>query len=181
MRHIAQVAIFSQVDHVMAVLGAFQIRILKELRDLDMTIVKSIHWFRGIGVSLKSGIEACLERDPETRGILVMMCDQPFITEDYLDRMVRAFQDHRIVASRYADSVGTPLLLHRDFAKEILASYEHLGPRDILERYSSEVYAIDFLPGSVDINTPGDLIHLRPELPYFERKNEETPPENSIV
>jgi molybdenum cofactor cytidylyltransferase len=159
-RHVAQVALFSQADFVIAVLGAFQLRIRKEIQFLDIDVVRNIFWFRGLGASIKAGIHAAIERDPDIQGFLLMQCDQPLISEDYLDSMIAQFAHSKIIASGYGGSFGVPSLIHRDYANELLALDDSACAKEFLDRHKDEVNVLEFDAGELDVDTPSDLIKL---------------------
>lgn len=155
-------ALFSQCEWVMVIIGAFHLRVRRELRYLDVDVVRSSLWHRGMGATLKSGVEFAMSSQPELDGFLFLLCDQPFLSEDHIDDMVKAFNDgHRLVASRFADTFGVPALIGKEYAEELLAMDDKQGAKHFLTKYTTSLKLIDFNGGEVDVDTPSDVEALR--------------------
>ncbi len=161
-RFVAQVAIYSQVNTVAVILGAFQIRIRREVQHLDITTLKCLTWYRGMGATLKSGLSQVVEEFPQTEGFLLLLCDQPLISEDHIDALCAAFRrgKSKIIASRYSDTLGVPAIIHRDFLSELMELDDKSGAKQFLASHEQVVHAIDFVGGEIDVDTPLDLAKL---------------------
>lgn len=170
LRHAAQTAVTSACGPVVVVLGAGaaarQLRF--ELVDLAVAVVENAGWKQGISSSIRAGLEA-LERASPTEAVLLMTCDQPYVTAALLAGMVAAFHETHppAVACEYAGTVGVPALFDRSLFAELRALEHDQGAKRILERHLPKIVRIPFAAGAVDIDTPEDVQKLsgdhRPE------------------
>jgi len=88
LRHAAMSALYSQCYKVVVVIGAFHMRVRKEVKHLDVACVRNSLWHRGIGASIKTGIEYFLKKEPKLDAFLFLLCDQPFVSEDHLSSCI---------------------------------------------------------------------------------------------
>ncbi len=75
-RRSAQAAIDAGCSPVIVVLGCERKKIASELRDLPVEIVSNEHWERGLGNSLRLGVEAAADCD----ALVILVCDQPHVS-----------------------------------------------------------------------------------------------------
>src|SRR6185295_17934563 len=76
-------------DAVIAVLGAFRDEVEAQLAPRELLIASNSQWREGIGTSLAAGVA----RLPAScDGVLVLLCDQPRVTQDDLRALVAAWR-----------------------------------------------------------------------------------------
>jgi len=120
--------------------------------------VETIHnpdWREGMGTSIRAG----LTRLPEpAAGVLLMLCDQPAVTDADLDRLVTAWRDlpHTIAAARYAHSLGVPAVFPRSYRQRLRGLSGAGGAKQLILAADS-VSAVDMPGAAVDIDTPEQL------------------------
>ena len=162
LRHAAQTAVAARCGPVVVVLGAAatakQFRF--ELVDLDVTVVENHKWKEGMSSSIRAGIEALEAGSPEA--VLLMTCDQPYVTAAVLQQLVAAFhKDHPpAVACAYAGTIGVPALFDHSLFGELKGLEHDQGAKRVLERHLSRIGSIPFEQGAVDIDTPEDVPKL---------------------
>jgi molybdenum cofactor cytidylyltransferase len=142
---------------VFVVLGFEAERMRAELEGLGATAVVNDLWAEGMGSSLVRGMEAVCATSPA--GVLVLVCDQPNLTLDHLQRLI-AEQDtdeRRITASAYRDRSGVPAVFGREFFGELLTIEGDRGAREVIGRYGEQVRAIVWPEGELDVDRPEDL------------------------
>lgn len=151
---------------VLAVLGAHGERIRT---DVDFERLGSLYgaapvlhsgWEEGVGSSIRAAMERVGERAPDSRGILIMGCDQPRLTAAHLRAMLETFGAQTapvMVASAYAGVEGIPAIFPCESFAELCALRGDEGARSVLKRARWPVIALAFPGGEVDIDLPGDL------------------------
>ena len=138
---------------VVVIAGREQEMIGLELLGLPVTIVPNDDWERGIGSSVRCGLEAL----PECDGV-IMTCDQPKVDDCVVHRLISAYEatGKPIVACAYAETLGVPALFARRIFEELRLLSDDQGAKSIILRHRAEVEAIDFPEGAIDIDTPAD-------------------------
>ena len=118
----SKAAVGAGAERIVVVLGA-DAEVHKEIiKDLPVTVVYNPDWKKGMGNSLKAGLKQVLKIAPETEAIVVMVCDQPSLTNQHLIHLIQQYNTTKnmIVASAYSGTVGVPALFHKSlFCKHI--------------------------------------------------------------
>lgn len=156
LRHLAEISIASLCDPVVVVLGASVHQTRAEIEDLPLQIVENQHWQSGMGTSICTGLTALLEQKPTLNAVLILVCDQPFVSTDLIDQLVIAYQstNYQIVATTYLETVGVPALLSDRYFSELLKLDSDTGARQIIQQHLHETYTISFPKGAIDLDTP---------------------------
>jgi molybdenum cofactor cytidylyltransferase len=89
-RRAASVAVEAGCRPVVVVTGAHAVATREALSGLDVQEAKNQEWPSGISSSIRVGVEAVGRTSPSTAAILLMLCDQPFVTQELLARIVAA-------------------------------------------------------------------------------------------
>jgi len=147
---------------VLVVLGANADAHQKVIADLKTSVVTNHNWQSGMGSSLKTGLNSLLHANAELQAVMILVCDQPFLTETHLQKLISEFQKQpqAIIASAYANVVGVPAIFKKDFFSELLQLPDDAGARKIIQQFADQVYAIHFEGGEIDIDIPQDLLRL---------------------
>lgn len=145
--------------HVVVVLGAHADIHKKIITHLPVEILTHAEWEKGMGSSLKKGLRHIITSRPETNAVVVMVCDQPFITSAHLVALRDTHKkDHyQIVASQYENTIGVPALFDRTLFSSMLEIKDSQGAKVIIERQATSISTIDWTEGRFDIDTPEDL------------------------
>ncbi len=157
-----QTALESECRPIVVVLGA-QIDVLKnEIKDFDVQLAENADWKKGMSSSLKTGLEKILEINNQINGILIMVCDQPFVSAELINRLMEDFKntENLIVASRYAETLGVPALFDKQFFPRLLELDNSGGAKEIIQQFQNETVAVPFEKGNFDIDTPDDYLKL---------------------
>jgi len=152
-------ALNANYTHVLVVLGAHADQHRKTIAHLPVEIHIHNEWEKGMGSSLKIGLQRIIKYRPETNGIVVMVCDQPLITPVHLASLRNAYKnsDYKIVASGYNNVTGVPALFDRSLFPLLLEIKDTQGARVIIDSHIESVSTIDWAEGYLDIDTPEDL------------------------
>jgi molybdenum cofactor cytidylyltransferase len=158
LRHLAKISIASMCDPIAVVLGANAQQIRTEVEDLPLQIVDNLHWRSGMGTSVSKGLAALLEWHPTLNAVLILVCDQPFVTTALIDRLVITYQSdsHQIVATTYLNTIGVPVLFSDRYFPELLQLNSDTGARKIVQKHLHETHTIAFPQGAIDLDTPDE-------------------------
>ena len=159
LRRATETACASSCAPCVVVLGANATRLTEEIADLPVQICVNTNWQEGMGTSLKYGAEAL---PPSLTGVSVMLCDQPLLTTEHLERLVqrhREYQD-KIIASDYGERLGVPCLFPAAFFPELLQLSGDEGARQMLRRHTEAVQRVPFPEGAWDVDTVADWQRL---------------------
>ncbi|NEQ27068.1 MAG: nucleotidyltransferase family protein, partial [Microcoleus sp. SIO2G3] len=103
LRHTAEVAIASCCHPIAVVLGAQIDRIAPEVNELDLHVVENKQWAEGMGTSIQAGLTTLTAIEPNLSAVMLLLCDQPFVSADLLNQIVEAYcsTGRAIVACEY--------------------------------------------------------------------------------
>lgn len=158
-RRAAGAAIDAGCWPVVVVSGAAHERVERELEPLAVHVRHNENWGQGIGSSIRIGAESALDLCPSLDALLVMVCDQPFVTAELLAALIDAgsASPARAVACAYGDAFGVPVLFRRKHFTALAALGDEQGAKSLLSALGSELVVIPFPEGKVDIDTPADV------------------------
>ena len=149
---------------VVVVAGSEHHRIEEELADFEVVVHHHAQWQRGIGSSLRAGVAHALLLTPSLEALVLMVCDQPFVTAEILTSLIAAHAASRLAAAAcaYSDTLGVPALFDRSLFPRLTALPDKHGARHLLRAISGEITQVHFPQGIVDIDTPVDFrFHLQ--------------------
>jgi molybdenum cofactor cytidylyltransferase len=156
--HMIEVALASQCQPIIVVLGAYADRIESEINHFPIQIVRNSSWAEGMGVSIQIGVKAVCARLEAPEAVILMLCDQPLISAQLLDRLILKYQTSGkpIIASTYADTIGVPALFSRALYAELISLKSSAGAKQVMLQHYSDVETIAFPEGAIDLDTPID-------------------------
>ncbi|MGI9307818.1 MAG: nucleotidyltransferase family protein [Gammaproteobacteria bacterium] len=140
------------------VIGAHAAQVAGELQDLDVELVHNANWQTGIASSVRAGLAAL----PETAdGVLICLCDQPFVTRDELRALADLWSGdpNKIVASEYAGTIGVPAVFPSRLFPELAALKGDSGAKKVIDREVGKV-SVPLPAAAVDIDKPEDIMLL---------------------
>lgn len=156
--HAVTIALGARPASVIVVLGANESAHRLALKSFPVDIVSNPRWESGMGSSLKAGLDHIKKNKPHQGGVVVMVCDQPFLTPEHLRSLVAksAQNGKTIVATKYAGILGVPVF----FANEALSFLEGIddreGARKIVQENPQLTDFVAFEEGKIDLDTPDD-------------------------
>jgi molybdenum cofactor cytidylyltransferase len=148
---------------VLAVVGAQSDMICRVIGESGAVVVENADWQQGISTSIHAGIRSLEEHAPDSRGVLLLGCDQPRLEMKHLRDLIDAFNAHdgaAIVASAYAGIQGVPAVFPRATLPGLLALRGDRGARALIASAPCAVIAVPFDGGEIDIDLPGDLAQI---------------------
>lgn len=154
----ARVAREAGCSPVVVVVGDERELIAVELRAFGALLPHHPEWRLGIGSSIRAGVGHALAEAPALEAVVVMVCDQPFVSAAILTALIaaRAETHQRAAACLYSGSVGVPAIFDRSLFPLLTTLPDAQGAKSILAARSGAVAGVEFPQGSIDIDTPDD-------------------------
>jgi molybdenum cofactor cytidylyltransferase len=155
-------ALATTSPHVTVVLGHDFKKHKEVIQDLNINILHHSDWQQGMGSSLKAGVSNILKTHSDTQAIVILVCDQPFLTAEHLNVLINTHRTSGvpIVASAYASTTGVPALFDKSMFEDLLKLKNDQGAKKIMEKHAERIIEIEFTPGEIDIDTPSDYARL---------------------
>lgn len=142
-------------DKVVVVLGQHYLIHQHELGGLPVDYHFNLDWNKGMGNSLKFGLAQLHKSNPDLEAVIIMVCDQPFVSEKLLQALIDAYnENHSIVTSFYSGTKGVPALFDRQYFKKLLKIPDKKGAKVLFSKYPT--HTVTFNEGSIDIDTDDD-------------------------
>lgn len=154
--YVLQCALASSCSRVIVVLGANADKIEPEIEQFPIEIVKNSEWARGISSSIRCGASYIQEKFPNTNGIIFLACDQPFISADAIEQLIKLYSKSGkpIIASQYKTTRGIPALFGRSFYSDLTQLQGDQGAKQIIQKQLDQVATVNFPKGEIDLDTP---------------------------
>ncbi|MBD8081078.1 nucleotidyltransferase family protein [Chryseobacterium caseinilyticum] len=161
LRHVAEESL-KITKSVVVVTGSNSIEISKEIIDLKLIITENRIWNEGMGSSIHIGFNQLLDSFPAIENCIVSVCDQPFIEASVFSELIQMQQDSQkgIVASKYADTLGTPVLFTKKYFTDLSKLSGKEGAKKLLQKFKDDIAGINFEKGAIDIDTQNDYQQL---------------------
>jgi molybdenum cofactor cytidylyltransferase len=161
-RRVVDAAKDANCSAIVVVLGSKREQIERELKETDAIVAENKDWRRGIGSSIRVGLESAVNQAPDIEAIVLLACDQPFLKTDTIECLIamRGKTKKAIVASSYSETLGVPALFDRSCFEELLALDDETGAKAIILSNRERVAELLFLEGKIDIDTVADYEKL---------------------
>ena len=159
-RRVADVAMTAIGHSLVVVTGAHAAEVEAEISDL--TFVRNEEWQDGMGSSISIGMKAIIELYPASQDVIILVCDQPYVTADLLFQIKEQRQStgKRMIAAAYNNTIGTPALFDKYYFDELSQLSGQQGAKVLLQQYPDDVATVDFPSGDIDIDTTDDYERL---------------------
>lgn len=144
-------------QQTVVVLGANAEKISPHItQQATVEIVINENWKQGMGTTLKKGVEFFLARPIIYDAIIVMVCDQPYLTTRKLQELITTYRDNNvaIIATTYNNIKGVPALFANSLFTKLKTLNKDEGARKIIKNYKGAVITVDFPEGIFDLDTP---------------------------
>jgi molybdenum cofactor cytidylyltransferase len=158
LEHTVDCALASGISKIVVVLGAKAEDHQRILVGRWVDVLVNPDWERGMGSSLKVGMEQVLKHDEGIRAIMVLVCDQPLLTARHINTLASEYTrtKSKAVASLYKGVYGVPAIFDRCLFSELMAVDDQTGARSILKNSENSIGSIIFEGGEVDLDTRED-------------------------
>lgn len=156
----------SSADKVILVTGAYEKEISKIIEKHSVETIHNTNWEKGIGSSIKCGLQKALADNPGLNAVIISVCDQPFLTKEVFDGLINIYikSGKKIIVSAYSRSIGVPVLYDKRLFSELLRIPDRYGAKKyIIDKAPKHIIAtFPFPKGEIDIDTMEDLKNLAP-------------------
>jgi molybdenum cofactor cytidylyltransferase len=146
---------------ITVVLGAHYEQIQSELINLPVTIAINSGWSSGVASSIRTGLICALEKNSRLDAVLLMLCDQPNITDRSLNQLLDSYHsrpDHiGIIAAKYDGQLGVPVIFSKQYFSDLRTLSGDTGAKKLLKRYQSCVLSVQLPEASLDLDTFNDF------------------------
>jgi molybdenum cofactor cytidylyltransferase len=161
-RHAVRAVTEAGCGRVAVVAGEQRDLIENELRETVAFVLHNPNWQRGLGTSIRCGLQHLLNANAKIDAVFLVACDQPFVDARTISALMTMREDSGkpIVASRYAHTLGVPALFDRSCFAALLALPDDSGAKALIESRGRDVAEIAFGQGAIDIDTPADFERL---------------------
>jgi molybdenum cofactor cytidylyltransferase len=163
-RHAVEGVLAGGVDSVWVVTGPDGGPIEAALAGLDVQIVVNPAPEEGQAGSVRAGI-AALPAPVDTA--LIALGDQPALEPSIIPALLaaRRTSTRPIVAPRYRDGQGNPVVFKREIFPELLRLTGDQGARPVIQKEPARVEWVELdLPMPPDVDTPADYEKIRAKL-----------------
>jgi molybdenum cofactor cytidylyltransferase len=152
----------SSTQLTVLVLGANADAILESHQHPQLFSVINSDWQQGMSSSIRSGVKAALESDPDIENIIITLADQPFVDAQLIEELIsrRDQSGKNIISCSYGGTVGTPSLFSSKYFGELLGLEGQNGAKALITRQLSDLETIPFPLGHIDIDTEEDYNNL---------------------
>ncbi|MFN4144631.1 MAG: NTP transferase domain-containing protein [Runella sp.] len=164
-RRTSEIALATDCYPVVLVVGAHKAQIAPEIADMPLTIIDNPQWQQGMASSVKVGLAGMYMTYKDVEAVLMLVCDQPYLSVSLLERMVEMYKQKKplAVACRYEEEVGVPVLFDRKLFEELLSLEGDKGAKAVLMRHIEDASLVNFEAGIIDLDTPEDYRRFREE------------------
>jgi molybdenum cofactor cytidylyltransferase len=139
---------------VVVIVGAYEHHYTSVAEKAGAKVLKNPAWSEGLASSLRVGVAAL---DDSVEAALVILPDQPFVSEEHLQTLLTTWQTQKatLVFSRYQGILGAPCVLDKSCFARVSELRGDKGARALVgERTTTaEVTLADF----IDIDTPEEV------------------------
>jgi molybdenum cofactor cytidylyltransferase len=157
LRHVVDACLSPLARPFIVVLGAQADRVRPCLSGAEVAIVVHAAWAEGLGSSLRAGLDALRALDPQARGVIVALADQPNFSRRSIELLLaeQARSGRTIVATELDGIVMPPVYFGSEHFAELAALTGDAGARSLLQRQRRQLATVR-LEAMVDLDTPED-------------------------
>lgn len=173
LRRAVRVALETPYRPVIVVLGSHANSLLEEVAATDARIVINEAWAEGMSSSIRCGLGEMEAAAPEELdAAILMLCDQPFVSDEILKRLANAYQSRQalLVASEYESKGerirGVPALFSRRLFPELMELRGAEGARHVVARHAMKASFIPVPEAAFDVDTPEDYRALKDSMTH---------------
>lgn len=139
------------------VTGSDRNKIEEELEAYPLLFVNNERYEEGMLTSVLAGVAAA---GPETAGYLILLGDQPMVSEAVINRLISVFQKggKGLLIPVFNGKRGHPVLIGSKYKDEIKILNQEIGLRQLFLNHPDDILEIEVGSEDVlkDIDTPGD-------------------------
>lgn len=141
LQNVINEALEKNCQSVIVVLGANAEEIASKHQNDQVNLVINESWENGIASSIVAGLLTMVKNNSEIESIIIAVADQVFIKMNNFNNLIEKQKEtgKNIIASTYAETIGTPVLFKKDYFEALLSLTGEEGAKKILKQYSQDV------------------------------------------
>lgn len=154
-RRVCETAL-SVLDEVLLVCDVHEQALRQALSDLPVRFISAPEAIRGMGVSLKAGVQAVTPQ----YGYVVLLADMPWLRPSSVAAVAQAVQDGAgIVRPVFNGQPGNPVGFGLEWREQLLALADEQGARDLLQANKGQTLFVPLVDEGIvrDVDIPSDL------------------------
>ncbi len=173
LQHIIDEALAAQLHPVVVVTGANSELISQSIYP-PVRIAFNQNWQEGMASGIAAGTRALLATENIIEAVILAVCDQPFVSSELFLQLINVQKQtgKGIVASHYANTMGTPVLFTQYYFSQLINLWGKGGAKQLLETNQEDVASVSFPKGNIDIDTEDDYEDLLKNKKRFQKKVE---------
>ena len=162
LQHVIDEAVDSAAEPIVVITGANAGEIAKNINNERVEIVYNENWQQGMASGIVTGVQKLITLNNDIENIIITVCDQPFVSATLFRQLYETQNTgvQHIVASAYADTIGTPVLFTQKYFDALLSLKGDEGAKKVLLANKDDITTIDFPQGVTDIDTEKDYKDL---------------------
>lgn len=149
---------------LVVVVGAYRDLLVTQLAHFsEASWVDNPHWHAGMASSIGVGLATLRSLAPNSAATIIGLADQPLVEAHHYAALVHRYRagGGSIVAARYANTVGAPVLFAQVWFDALAALRGDQGAKCIVQQQWSSVALVDLTAAAFDVDCPSDLLALR--------------------
>lgn len=163
LKYLVDEVLDTEAHPVTVVVGANKTKIVPLLENIPIGIIDNPDWQKGMGSSIKMGLVGSYLITKGFDGLIFMTSDMPFVNAEVINKLIktaREFPDKTIIASKYAGTLGIPVLYKKERFEDILDMKQEHGAKQFFNKYPDEILPVDFDLGAIDLDTKEDYYNF---------------------
>lgn len=147
----------SNSNQTLVVTGSQKHEIKNELSDSDVLFVDNERFEEGMLSSVQAGVDSIGQ---EIDGFLILLGDQPMVSETVINRLISVFQktEKGLIVPSFKGKRGHPVLISSKYKKSIKSLNPKIGLRELFLNNTNDILEIEVDYDTIlkDIDTPED-------------------------
>ncbi|MGN6506599.1 MAG: nucleotidyltransferase family protein [Tepidisphaeraceae bacterium] len=138
------------------VLGCQAHLMMPALAGTAVRTVVNDQWALGMGTSIRCGIEAVLRDVPDVSRVLLMLCDQPRVTAETLQRLDahQHASQAQVAVAAFEGTIGPPVIVTGDRIAALRYLPDDRGAKALWAEQPQSVLKVDCPEAAIDVDTP---------------------------
>jgi len=163
LQHSIDVAESLEFETKILVLGAKEDEINKKINRRNFKVVINENWEEGMSTSIRKGLSEALKLEKELEYILMLLSDQPLVTKDKIEELIRVQlkSNKQATFSEYVGEPGVPAIFSREIFSELKKLKGDQGAKKLIYDKNFQFGTVKFEDGNFDVDTTADVELLK--------------------
>jgi CTP:molybdopterin cytidylyltransferase MocA len=152
----------AQAHTIVVVLGAEAEKVRAPNARYPILTELNPEWPEGLSSSIRRGVRALLDSEPDLNAVLLTPCDQPALSAEIIAQLASLQKSTgRIAAARYDGRNGAPAVFGRGHFERLQTLTGDEGARKLLNTDPDGVVTLDCPAMGFDLDTPSDYANWK--------------------